>query len=88
MRQWVFLYGNRRWIALFLSALIFCFLLGVGAIWEFEMERLVVETRAVQTLFNTLLGGVILFLETLARIDRLYAQRRGTSTPPITMLDG
>ncbi|WP_332899355.1 hypothetical protein [Haladaptatus sp. CMSO5] len=69
MRQWVFLYGNRRWIALFLSALIFCFLLGVGAIWEFEMERLVVETRAVQTLFNTLLGGVILFVSVVLSIN-------------------
>ena len=67
--QWVFLYGSRRWLALALSALILLLLLAVGATWEFEMERLVTETRAVQTLFNTLLGGVILFVSVVLSIN-------------------
>ena len=67
--EWVFLYGNRRQIALLLSVLILLSLLVVGTTWEFEMERLVTETRAVQTLFNTLLGGVILFVSVVLSIN-------------------
>jgi len=44
-------------------------LLTVGTVWEFEMERLVTETRAVQTLFNTLLGGIILFVSVVLSIN-------------------
>ncbi len=69
MIQWVLLYGNRRVLSLFLSIVILGLLLSVGSIWEFEMERLVVETRAVQTLFNTLLGGVILFVSVVLSIN-------------------
>lgn len=67
--QWVCLYGNRRLIALLLSVLIFVLLLTIGTTWEFEMETLVTETRAVQTLFNTLLGGVILFVSVVLSIN-------------------
>lgn len=67
--QWVFLYGNRRQLALVLSVVILLSLLAVGSTWEFEMERLVTETRAVQTLFNTLLGGVILFVSVVLSIN-------------------
>ncbi|MFC6732976.1 MULTISPECIES: hypothetical protein [unclassified Haladaptatus] len=68
-RQWVLLYGNRRWIAFFISAMILLLLLVIGTIFEFEMERLVTETRAVQALFNTLLGGVILFVSVVLSIN-------------------
>lgn len=66
---WVLLFGNRRWIAALISALVFGSLLVVGTVWEFEMETLVTETRAVQTLFNTLLGGVILFVSVVLSIN-------------------
>ena len=67
--RWVLLYGDRRVITLVTVIVILLMLLVVGTIWEFEMERLVTETRAVQTLFNTLLGGIILFVSVVLSIN-------------------
>jgi len=67
--RWVFLYGDRRLLAVATTAVILSALLVVGTVWEFEMERLVTETRAVQTLFNTLLGGIILFVSVVLSIN-------------------
>lgn len=67
--RWVLLYGDRRVLAVGTTLVILLLLLVVGSIWEFEMERLVTETRAVQTLFNTLLGGVILFVSVVLSIN-------------------
>ena len=67
--QWVLLYGDRRVLALVTIIVILSALLIVGTVWEFEMERLVTETRAVQTLFNTLLGGIILFVSVVLSIN-------------------
>lgn len=67
--QWVLLYGDRRVLAFITELVILSALLVVGTVWEFEMERLVTETRAVQTLFNTLLGGIILFVSVVLSIN-------------------
>lgn len=67
--RWLLLSGSRRSITLLLSTLILVSLLAVGSVWELEMERLVNETRAVQSLFNTLLGGVILFVSVVLSIN-------------------
>lgn len=67
--RWTLLKGNRVLFALLLSLTILAFLMVVGTIWEFEMERLVTETRAVQTIFNTLLGGTILFVSVVLSIN-------------------
>lgn len=67
--QWLLLSWSRRTITLLLSTLIFVALLAVGSVWELEMEILVTETRAVQSLFNTLLGGVILFVSVVLSIN-------------------
>lgn len=67
--RWVLLYGDRRTLTLVLLTVILTLLIGVGTVWEFQMERLVTETRAVQTLFNTLLGGVILFVSVVLSIN-------------------
>ncbi|WP_238993947.1 hypothetical protein [Halobellus captivus] len=67
--RWVLLTGDRRVLALFTEIVILLTLLTVGTVWEFEMERLVTETRAVQTLFNTLLGGIILFVSVVLSIN-------------------
>lgn len=56
-------------LALVTEIVILVALLTVGTVWEFEMERLVTETRAVQTLFNTLLGGIILFVSVVLSIN-------------------
>ncbi|WP_202614477.1 hypothetical protein [Halostella litorea] len=67
--RWVLLTGDRRVLALVTEVVILSALLAVGTVWEFEMERLVTETRAVQTLFNTLLGGIILFVSVVLSIN-------------------
>jgi len=56
-------------LTLALSVLVLAILLTVGTVWEFEMEVLVNETRAVQSLFNTLLGGIILFVSVVLSIN-------------------
>lgn len=69
LRRWLFLDGDRPVVAVALSGVVLLALVLVGTRWEFEMERLVTETRAVQTLFNTLLGGVILFVSVVLSIN-------------------
>jgi hypothetical protein len=79
LRRWVFLDGDRRALTVVLLAVIFGALLLVGTVWEFEMERLVTETRAVQTLFNTLLGGIILFVSVVLSINTAALTREFAS---------
>ena len=61
--------ADRRVLTIAMELVILSALLVVGTVWEFEMERLVVETRAVQALFNTLLGGIILFVSVVLSIN-------------------
>lgn len=67
--RWFLLSGSRIQLSVLLSLAILIILLVVGTMWELEMERLVGETRAVQTLFNTLLGGLILFVSVTLSIN-------------------
>ncbi|WP_433624021.1 hypothetical protein [Halomicrococcus sp. NG-SE-24] len=67
--QWVLLYGDQQALTLVMLIVVLSLLLIVGSAWEFKMERLVTETRAVQTLFNTLLGGIILFVSVVLSIN-------------------
>lgn len=67
--RWLQLSGSRLYVMLLLLVLIFLALLAVGTLWELEMETLVTETRAVQTMFNTLLGGIILFVSVVLSIN-------------------
>lgn len=76
--RWLLLTGSRRSPTLLLSVLVLGVLLAVGTVWEIEMERLVNETRAVQSLFNTLLGGIILFVSVVLSINiAVLAQELG-----------
>ncbi|WP_254535459.1 hypothetical protein [Halomarina litorea] len=67
--RWFLLDGDRRVVALSLSFVVLVVLVVAGTVWELEMERLVSETRAVQTLFNTFLGGIILFVSVVLSIN-------------------
>lgn len=67
--RWVLLSGSRVMLTLLLSVLIFVVLLVVGTVWRLEMGQLVQETRAVQSLFATLLGGIILFVSVVLSIN-------------------
>lgn len=67
--RWFLITGNRQSITLVLSGAVFVILLTAGTVWDFEMERLITETRAVQEMLNTLLGGIILFVSVVLSIN-------------------
>lgn len=66
----VLLEADRLVVTAALSAAVFLFLLVAGVVWPFEMRDLLTETRAVQTLFNTLLSGTILLVSMWCRSTR------------------
>ncbi|ESP89578.1 hypothetical protein K933_03440 [Candidatus Halobonum tyrrellensis G22] len=67
----VLLEADRLTVTAALSAAIFSFLLVAGVLWPFEMQDLLTETRAVQTLFNTLLSGTILLVSIVVSINSI-----------------
>ena len=67
--RWLLLSGRRIHVTVLFLVFILALLLVMGTLWEFEMERLVNETRAVQSMFNTLLGGIILFVSVVLSIN-------------------
>ena len=69
LKRWLLLDGDRRGVTLALSTVIFLLLVAIGTVWSFEIETLVRETRSVQTLFTTLLNGVILFVSVVVTLN-------------------
>ncbi|WP_283401971.1 hypothetical protein [Halorubrum sp. DM2] len=69
--RWVLLEGN--WIAVTSALLSFVFatLMLVGTLWTFEMQVLLTETPAVQTILNTLLSGIILLVSIVVSINSI-----------------
>ena len=49
----------------------FITILGIGTIWPFEMQQLLTETAAVQTVLNTFLGGIILLVSIVVSINSI-----------------
>ena len=49
----------------------FVAILVIGTIWPFEMQQLLTETAAVQTVLNTFLGGIILLVSIVVSINSL-----------------
>lgn len=77
--RWVLIDADRLWLTLALDLVIFASLVGVGTVWPFEMTRLVTETRSVQTLFNTLLSGIILLVSIVVSINSVVLTQEVTS---------
>ena len=67
----VLLEADRLVVTFALSGAVFLFLLVAGVLWPFEMQDLLTETRAVQTLFNTLLSGTILLVSIVVSINSI-----------------
>ena len=67
----VLIESDRLTVTAALSGIVFLVLLGVGIVWPFEMQDLLTETRAVQTLFNTLLSGTILLVSIVVSINSI-----------------
>jgi len=59
-KRWLLLEGNRYGVIVALLLLVFVTNLTAGTIWTFELQQLLTETSAVQTLLNTFLSGIIL----------------------------
>ncbi|WP_226039752.1 hypothetical protein [Natrinema sp. DC36] len=49
----------------------FVAILAIGTIWPFEMQRLLTETAAVETVLNTFLGGIILLVSIVVSINSI-----------------
>jgi hypothetical protein len=70
-RQWFLLEGNRFAVIAALLLLVFTANLVIGTLWTFEMQQLLTETSAVQTLLNTLLSGIILLVSIVVSISAI-----------------
>lgn len=69
--QWLLLEGNRHAVTGALLTMTFVVILAFGTIWTFEMQRLLTETAAVETVLNTFLGGIILLVSIVVSINSI-----------------
>ena len=69
--RWVLLEANRRAVTGSLLTLTFVSILVLGNLWTFEMQRLLTETDSVQTVLNSLLGGIILLVSIVVSINSI-----------------
>jgi len=67
--RWLLLDGHRLAVTAALLAFVFGSLLLLGRVRTFEMQRLLTETPAVETLLNTLLRGIILLVSVVVSIN-------------------
>ena len=67
--RWFLLTGNRRLVTLVLVVVVFVAFLTIGRFWTFEFQDLLTETGPLQTLFNTLLSGIILLVSVVVSIN-------------------
>jgi len=69
--RWVLLDANRNAVTAALVSIVYASIMLVGTVYTFEMRRLLTETGAVQTLLNTLLGGIILLVSIVVSINSI-----------------
>lgn len=70
--RWLLLEGNRHAVTTALLSITFVAILAIGQIWTFEMQRLLNETPAVETVLNTFLGGIILLVSIVVSINSVF----------------
>ncbi|HKJ60096.1 MAG TPA: hypothetical protein VKA37_12760 [Halobacteriales archaeon] len=69
--RWVLLDGNRYAVTGALLSLTFVAILAIGTVWTFEMQRLLTETQAVQTVLTAFLSGIILLVSIVVSINSI-----------------
>ena len=79
LKRWVLLEANRLTVAGTLLLAVFAALLVANVVWPFEMQDLLMETTATQTLFNTLLRGTILVVTVVVSINSIVLSQDLTS---------
>lgn len=67
--RWVVLEGDRLFVTGAMQTGVLVTLLALGSVWQFEMLDLMTQTRAVQDLLNTLLGGIVLLVSIVVSIN-------------------
>jgi hypothetical protein len=70
-KRWILLRANRLILTGSILFGVFVALLVTNVVWPFEMQSLLTETTAVQTLFNTLLSGTILLVSVVVSINSI-----------------
>jgi hypothetical protein len=69
--RWVLLEANRLAVTGALLTFVFVSFMLLGIVWTIEMQTLLTETSAVQTLLNTLLSGMILLVSIVVSINSI-----------------
>lgn len=68
IKRWFLFSGDRKRVTIVLLVSVLVSVLGLGVIWPIEFEQLITEREVVQTIFNTLLGGVILLVSIVVAV--------------------
>jgi hypothetical protein len=79
VRQWFMITGNRLAVALVLLGVVFLSLFAWGMVRPLEMRTLLTETTTVQTLFNTMLSGIILLVSIVVSVNSIVLSQELTS---------
>jgi len=69
--RWLLLEGNRYAVTGALLTVTFTSIIAIGSLWTFEMNQLLTETQAVQTVLNTFLSGIILLVSIVVSINSI-----------------
>ena len=77
--RWLLLEGNRYAVTGALLTFVFVAIMLIGTVWTFEMQRVLTETRAVGTILNTLLSGIILLVSIVVSINSIVLSHDITS---------
>lgn len=77
--RWILLDGHRFAVSAALLTLVFVSLVVMGSVWTFELQRILTETQAIQTILNTLLSGIILLVSIVVSINSIVLSHDITS---------
>lgn len=79
VRQWFLITGNRLVVASVLLATVFLALFAWGMFRPLETRRLLTETNTIQTLFTTMLSGIILLVSIVVSVNSIVLSQELTS---------
>ncbi|WP_418285265.1 hypothetical protein [Halorubrum sp. DTA46] len=77
--RWVLLEANRLAVTGALLTFMFAALMLIGSTWTFEMQQVLTETPAVQTILSSLLSGIILLVSIVVSINSIVLSHDITS---------
>lgn len=78
LQRWLLVTGNRWTVSVVALFLVGLGLIGIGAIWTDELVTLFTEAQVVQTILNTLLGGIILLVSIAVSVNSIILSQEIT----------